>query len=141
MNREHMTRPVPLRRVAMLGFAAISVAAAIGFGSALADDPVDTEVGGEVGEALQYTEDVRQTDQWAAIVAIGDQVTGTPTSYNEEGIYNPHHNHRSDEACSNCHMAGPDRENVLSCTECHEIVLPDGWISFYDVEQTAAESE
>lgn len=69
--------------------------------------------------------------QWEDIVASGDEVTGTVTSYNATGIYNPHRNHRSNEQCVSCHTL--DDEQVNTCTKCHEIILPDGWTGYYDI--------
>lgn len=71
--------------------------------------------------------------QWDDVVEAGNSVTGTVTSYNADGIYNPHRNHRSNENCLTCHA--PESEPVVSCTKCHEINLPEGWASYYDVEE------
>ena len=108
--------------------------AAIAFGSVSALAGAGETAASEEAQSTIYTmamHDEGNEAQWDAIVQIGEQVTGTVTSYNATGIYNPHRNHRSNEECTTCHI--PDAQPVLSCTMCHEINLPEGWASYYDV--------
>jgi len=56
---------------------------------------------------------------------------GTVTTYNKQGLYNVHSNHRSEQNCTDCHtMHG---ESVVSCTFCHELdAIPEGWHITFD---------
>lgn len=41
--------------------------------------------------------------------------------------FNPHSSHNAAGDCISCHSV--ESESVLTCNECHDAPLPDGWIS------------
>lgn len=116
------------RRVAAVAVGAVALGALLAGSSA--SWTREAMADGDAG--VRYESAMRDGEAWAAVVEIGNGVHGTPTSYNHEGVYNPHRNHRSNEECETCHGAS-DGANVLTCTKCHEIELPDGWLGYYDV--------
>lgn len=68
-------------------------------------------------------------DNWEAIEEATGSWSGKATVYNPTGIYNPHSNHRGDADCGDCHKM--HSEQTLTCAQCHDITVPDGWSGYY----------
>ena len=66
---------------------------------------------------------------WEAIEDATSGWVGKVTVYNPTGIYNPHSNHRGDADCGDCHAM--HSEQVLTCAQCHDITVPDGWLGYF----------